>query len=679
MKFATLLLATAASLAFAAPIHAQTNSASAKPAYGSWGYAPQSMDRSVKPGDDFWAYVNGSWDKATPIAADRTGAGVSTVVSDQAEAQVRSIVEELAANPSGSTIARQVGDFYGTWMDTAAIEQAGTAPLKPYLAEIDGAKSRGDLLALFMRPGFASPIDVEILPDPEDPKRYVAFASQATLGLPDRDYYLLTGPKMAANRAAYRDYIIAIHALAGISDGAAKADRIIALETAISKEQWEQARRRDIAQIYNPMNREQMTALAPEFDWVPTLAGMGLGNVGTVIVAEKSAIQATGKLLASTPLETWKEWLAFRFISDHAAQLPKAFDDTRFGFYSRQLNGVQVQRDRWKRGIQFVNLSLGEAVGQIYVERHYPSASNAQMGELIANLRSAYEERIAGNKWMDEATRKEALAKLASFDPRIGHPAKYVDYSAMKVVRGDLLGNVMRAGEFDWNLQLSRLPKPVDRGLWGMNPQEVNAYFDPLNNQITLPAAILQPPFFDPYADAAANYGAIGAIIGHEIGHGFDDQGRKFDATGRIRDWWTPAAAKAYTERTETLGKQFDAYEPIAGTHINGELTMGENIGDLGGLETAYAAYRKHVAKHGEPGLIDGLTGDQRFFIAYAQAWQSKRRDAALQQQLLTDPHSPAKYRVNGIVRNVDAWYKAFNIQPGDKLYLAPEQRVRIW
>jgi putative endopeptidase len=679
MKSVTLLFATAASLAFTTPLAAQTVSAAAKPAYGDWGYNAASMDRSVKPGDDFWAYVNGSWDKETPIAADRASAGVGVVVSDQAEAQVRSIVEQLAADPGGSPVARQVGDFYGTWMDTAAIEQAGTAPLKPYLVQIDAARTRSDLLTLFMRPGFATPLDIGIIPDPADPKHYVAFATQATLGLPDRDYYLLTDAKMAANRAAYRSYIIAIETLAGIGDAAAKADRIMALETAISKEQWDQARRRDIAQIYNPMNREQMTALAPEFDWTPTLAGMGLGKIDTVVVAEKSAIQATGKLLASTPIETWKEWLTFRFISDHASALPKAFDDMRFGIYSKQLNGVEVQRDRWKRGIQMVNGSLGEAVGQIYVERHYPAASNAQMAELIDNLLASYKERISSNQWMDEATRKEALAKLASFDPRIGHPVKYIDYSSMKVVRGDMLGNAMRAGEFEWNLQLSRLPNPVDRGLWDMTPQEVNAYYDPLNNQITFPAAILQPPFFDPYADAAANYGAIGAVIGHEIGHGFDDQGRKFDATGRIRDWWTPAAAKAYTMRTEALGKQYDSYEPIAGTHINGKLTMGENLGDLGGVVTAYAAYRKHVAKHGEQALIDGLTGDQRFFIAYAQAWQSKRRDAAMQQQLLTDPHSPAKYRVNGIVRNVDAWYKAFNVQPGDKLYLTPEQRVRIW
>jgi putative endopeptidase len=338
-----------------------------------------------------------------------------------------------------------------------------------------------------------------------------------------------------------------------------------------------------------------------------------------------------------------------------------------------------VQRDRWKRGVALVSGALGEGIGQIYVQRHYPPESDAQMGELIANLRAALQERIEKNAWMDDATRKEALAKLASFDPRIGHPKTYIDYSSLAVTRGDLLGNAMRSGEFEWKLQLSRLPKPVDRSLWDMTPQTNNAYYDPLQNQITFPAAILQPPYFDPRADPAANYGSIGATIGHEIGHGFDDQGRQFDAAGKLRDWWTADAAKKFTARAAMLIAQYNAYEPIPGVRIKGELTQGENIGDLGGLEMAYAAYRRYVATHGEPPLIGGLTGDQRFFIAYGYSWQSKFREGAIRQQLLTDPHSPAMFRVNGAVRNVDAWYSAFDVKPGDKLYLPPEQRVRIW
>jgi putative endopeptidase len=398
-----------------------------------------------------------------------------------------------------------------------------------------------------------------------------------------------------------------------------------------------------------------------------------------VIVTEPSAVAGAGKLLASVPLSTWKEWLAFRFASDNAGYLAKPFDDARFAFYSKELNGVQVQRERWKRGVRGVNGAMGEAVGEIYIRNHYPAESERQMTELIANLREAYQDRISHNTWMDDATRKEALAKLAAFEPRIGHPVKYIDYSTLKVVNGDALGNALRAEDFGWKLELSRFPKPVDRSLWGMTPQTINAYYDPFNNQITFPAAILQAPFFDPAADPATNYGAIGAVIGHEMGHGFDDEGRKFDAKGSLRDWWSPAAVKAYSTRTDRLVSQYNAFSPFPGVNVNGKLTLGENLGDLSGVEAAYAAYQKYQEKHGAAPVIDGLSGDQRFFIGYAQAWQEKDRENAERQQILTDPHSPGKYRVNGIVRNVDAWYKAFNVQPGDALYLAPDQRVHIW
>ncbi len=676
MSIRTALFCATTSLSLALSVAPAT---AAKPVYGTWGYDAASMDSSVKPGDDFWAFVNGGWDKRTPIAADRSSAGVGVVTSDQAEAQVRAIVEELAKAPNGSRLAQQVGDTYGSWMDTAGIEQLGAAPLKPYLARISDVKNRGDLLSLFIEQGYASPIEVGIFPNPADPTRYVAAVGQATLGMPSREYYLSKDAKMVANRAAYRNYIQTIQTLAGLPGGAASADRIIALETALSEAQWEAKDRRDLEKILNAMDRTKMAALAPQFEWASTLKAAGLGSVDTVYVLETTAVAGAGKQLDSVPLSTWKEWMAFRFASDHAGSLSKAFDDARFAFYSTQLNGITSQRDRWKRGIQLVNGSLGEGVGELYVQRHYPTASDQQMAELITNLRSAYAERISAASWMDQATRKEALAKLAAFDPRTGHPEKYIDYSAMEVKRGDVLGNSIRAAKFDWDLQLSRLPRPVDRKLWGMTPQTVNAYYDPFNNQITFPAAILQPPFFDPNADPALNYGSIGAVIGHEMGHGFDDQGRKFDASGKVRDWWSAATAKAYTDRAAALAKQFDSYEAIPGAHINGNLTLGENLGDLGGIEAAYGAYRKYVADHGEPPVIDGLTGDQRFFIAYAQSWQSKRREEAVRQQLLTDPHSPAKYRVNGIVRNFDPWYKAFNVMPGDALYIPPEQRVHVW
>ncbi|MFL6801831.1 MAG: M13 family metallopeptidase [Sphingomicrobium sp.] len=673
MKFKVFALAAASLAAIAVPASA------AKPTYGDWGYDAAAMDRSVKPGDDLWAYVNGTWDKTTKIAADRASAGPFITLSDKSEADVREIVDNLAKSNDGSVIGQQVGDFYASYMDEAAIEAAGTAPLKPYLGAVDAVQTRDQLLSLFVKPGYASPIDVSIIPDLKDSTRYSAISGQATLGMPSREYYLDDSAKMKAHRAAYRDYIITIQKLAGLPGGAESADRIIALETALSKAQWPAADRRDIDKIYNPMNRSQLAKLAPQFAWNTTLQKAGLGTARSVIVTEPSAVAGAGKILASTPLSTWKEWLAFRFVSDHATYLPKAFDDARFNFYSKELSGVEKQRDRWKRGVRLVNGALGEAVGEIYVKSHYPAESERQMNELIGNLREAYRERITGNSWMDEATRKQALEKLAAFEPRIGHPVKYIDYSTLKVVKGDLLGNVMRSGQFDWDLELSRFPKPVDRTLWGMTPQTINAYYNPLANQITFPAAILQPPFFDPNADPAANYGAIGAVIGHEMGHGFDDEGRKFDAKGNLRDWWSAAAAKAYATRTDNLVAQYNTFSPFAGVNVNGKLTLGENLGDLSGIEAAYAAYKKYTAKHGEPAVIDGLTGDQRFFIAYAQAWQGKDREDALRQQILTDPHSPDKYRTNGIVRNVDAWYKAFNVQPGDKLYLPPEKRVHIW
>ncbi|HEX6374993.1 MAG TPA: M13 family metallopeptidase [Allosphingosinicella sp.] len=667
-----------------APLLAQSGTtapaAAAKPRYGDFGIDLGAMDRSVKPGDSFWHYVNGNWDKTTEIAADRTSAGAGVLLVDEAERQVRAIVEDLARDPakSGQT-GRQVGDFYASWMDEAGIEARGTAPLKPYLARIDAVGNRTDLVKLFAAPGYMSPVGLGILPDPADPTRYIAAAGQGGLGLPNRDYYLLQGEKYDAIRAAYRAYVVKIQQLAGIADAEARADRIIALESALAKIHWEPERQRDIKQIYNPMNRAQLAGLAPQFEWPAMLEAAGLGTVETVIAAEKSAITETGKMLDSVPLSTWKEYLTFHLIRANATALPRAFDQAHFDFYSKTLRGVPQQRDRWKRGMQLINGTLGEAVGRVYVERHYPAESNRQMSELIANLRAGLEARIAASPWMDSATKEQARAKLAAFDPRIGHPAKWIDYSSLRIDRNDILGNMMRSAEFGWNLQLSRLGKPVDRALWDMNPQEVNAYYNPLMNQITFPAAILQPPYFDPKADPAVNYGAIGAIIGHEIGHGFDDQGRQFDPTGRIRDWWTPASSAEFNKRAEKFGKQYDQYEPIPGTRINGKLTMGENIGDLGGLEMAYAAYKRHIAEHGEPPVIGGLTGEQRFFIAYGQSWRSKIREGALRERLLTDPHSPPEYRVNGVVRNVDAWYKAFGVKPGDRMYLPPEERVSIW
>jgi endothelin-converting enzyme/putative endopeptidase len=638
------------------------------------------MDSGVKPGDDFFDYVNGAWAKRTEIAPDRTFVGIDSVLNDQIDKDVRAIVEDTAKNPAEyGQIGQQVGDFYASWMDEAGIAAKGAAPLKPYLDRIAAVKDKGGLIDLFATVGYESPVGISIFPDLANPTQYAAYASQGGLGMPNRDYYLLQGAKYDAYRTAYRAYVTRIQELAGIPDAAAKADKIVTLETEIAKLHWTPEQSREVEKIYNPMDRAKLNAFAPQFMWDRALARSGLGDAKTIVVTETTAVQGVGKLLDSVPLSTWKDYLAYHFVSDHAAYLPKAFDDASFDFFSKTLRDVPNQRDRWKRGVSLVNGALGEAVGQIYVQRHYPPESDRQMGELIANIRAALQEKIETNNWMDAATRKEALAKLAAFDPRTGHPKTYIDYSTLKVDRGDLLGNVMRSGQFDWDLLLTRMKKPVDRSLWGMTPQTNNAYYDPTQNQITFPAAILQPPYFDPNADPASNYGSIGATIGHEIGHGFDDQGRKFDGSGKLRDWWTPETAKKYEAHANMLVKQYDGYEPVPGVHIKGQLTLGENLGDLGGLEVAYAAYRRYVAAHGEPPVIGGLTGDQRFFIAYGYSWETKQREGALRAQLLTNEHSPAKYRVNGVVRNVDAWYKAFDVKPGDKLYLPPEQRVKVW
>ena len=649
------------------------------PRYGAFGIDLTAEDKTVKPGDDFWSYANGSWARRTEIPADKGGVGYGNVLTDEAEINVRKILDDMAANPAkyGAT-GKQAGDFYASWMDEAGIEAKGTAPLKPYLAKIDGVRDLTGLQVLFASVGYASPVEVGANPALDDPTRYTAAVGQGGLGMP-RDYYLLEGEKYDGFRKAYRAYIQQMQELAGIPDAAKKADAIFALETSLAKVQWSPEKSRDIAALNDPEDLAGLEKKAPEFDWALLLKTAGLDSSPKVLMTNNTALTATGPILVNTPLQTWKDYMAFHFVSDHATFLPKAFDDAQFGFYSKTLGGVQVKRDRWKRGVQLTNGALGEAVGKLYVDQYFPASSQAKMAELIENLRAAYKDRITNASWMDAKTRDGALAKLTAFEPRIGHPVKYIDYSSFQVERGDLLGNVMRSGEFGHQLELSRFPKPVDRSLWAMTPQTVNAYYNPLANQITFPAAILQPPYFDANADPAVNYGAIGAIIGHEMGHGFDDQGSQFGPTGKFENWWTPEARKAYAVHTGALSAQYDAFEAIPGTKVNGKLTLGENIGDLSGVETAYEAYQLYQAKHGKAKVIGGLTGDQRFFLAYAQAWQTKVREGRMRQQLLTDPHSPAMFRVNGIVRNVDAWYKAFDIKPGDALYLPPEKRVHIW
>jgi putative endopeptidase len=647
---------------------------------GAWGIDLEAADPSVAPGDDFHRFVNGHWLETFVMPPDKARYGVFDALRERSTEQVHEIVADLAAkDPAEGTLEQKVGEYFATWMNLEHLNALGADPLQPHLDKIAAIEDRENLMMAFANVHLVGPFGVGIIPDPADTTRYTIFATQDGLGMPDRDYYLLDDARFVQFRGAYRDYIVTLHELAGIEDAEAKADAIIKLETDLAQQHWSQAESRDIQKIYNPMTVAQIKELAPQFAWERMLDSLGLGGVEPIVVAQPSVMTAAGEMLESVPLETWKNYLAYHFIRTNAPFLSEAFDQANFEFYSRTLSGIEEQRERWKRGADLVNANLGEAVGKIYVERHFPPEAKAQMDELVANLRAALEERLGQNEWMDDETREQALAKLATFESRIGYPEKWTDYGPLEIEPGDMLGNSLRVTEFLWREQLDRLGGPVDRGIWPYPPQTVNASYNPLLNQITFPAGILQPPFFDPDADAAVNYGAIGGVIGHEIGHGFDDQGRRFDEQGRIRDWWTETADARFQERADRLVEQYNSYSPIEGMYINGRLTLGENIGDLGGLEMAYAAYQRHVAEHGEPPVLDGFTGDQRFFMAWAQVWRSMIRDDALRQRLVTDPHSPAEYRVNGVVRNIDAWYEAFEVESDAALYLPPEERVSIW
>lgn len=652
-----------------------------KTAYGTWGVDTTKGDPAVRPGDDFARYANGKWLDTFEIPADLPGFVSFTKLRLDAEGDVKAIVEEVAAKQSEpGSLEQKVGGYFKSWMDLEKANALGAAPLKPHLDKIYAASTRAELMKFFGSIHHQGPAGFGVIPDPADTTRYIAFVGQAGIGLPDRDYYLKTDGKFPAYRDAYKAYIAKVFELAGIAGGAEKATAILAFETRIANVHWTQEDSRNIQKIYNPMSADQLAKLAPEINWGVIFADLGLSSAPTYLVAQPSAIDKEAEIFAAADPAFLKDWLAFHFINANAQYLSAGFDTASFEFFSKTLRGIPEQRERWKRGINQIDASLGEAVGKIYVERHFPPANKAAMDALVKNLTDAFRERLENNEWMDEATREQALLKLSTFEPKIGYPSKWTDYSSLSI--GDsLLDNALALAEFGWRDQIKDLGKPVDREKWPYPPQTVNASYNPLLNQITFPAGILQPPFFDPNADAAVNYGAIGAVIGHEIGHGFDDQGREFDEKGRIRNWWTQAANDAFKQKTDKLGAQYDSYEPLPGEKISGQLTMGENIGDLGGLQMAYAAYHRYLdqTSGGVAPVIDGLTGDQRFFLAWAQVWQGKYREDELRQRLETDPHSPPYYRINGVVRNLDAWYEAFGVTAGDDLYLPAEERVRIW
>ena len=687
MKIKHLLGASSLAILSAAALSACTTVPAASTAaptaeLGAWGVELDQRDLSVDPGDDFAEYANGTWLANTQIPADLSRYGMFDQLRLDSEGDIRTIVEELAATDAAAgTLEQKVGDYYASWMNVDALNAKGAAPIAGHLEKIFAIDSQNDLNEAYASLHGDAPFGGGIIPDPADTTKYIAFIGQSGLGMPDRDYYLKDDEKFAGYRDAYDTYVTKLMTLAGLDNAEARADAVIALETELAKVHWSAEDSRDIQKIYNPMNADELKLTAPEFNWDVILETSGLSSVETFLVAQPSAIDKAGELFAATPLDVVKDYLAFHLINTNANRLSSDFDDASFEFFGKTLRGTEEQRERWKRGVQIVNGGIGEAVGQIYVDRHFPPSYKTEMETLVGNLVSAFEERLQNNDWMDEETRAQALLKLSTFEPKIGFTEKWIDYSPLEITPGALIENTFAVREFQWNEQLKRLDGPVDRVLWPYPPQTVNASYNPLLNQITFPAGILQPPFFDPHADAAVNYGAIGAVIGHEIGHGFDDQGRRFDEKGRIRDWWSEASNERFQAKTEILGAQYDSYEPVEGLTINGALTMGENIGDLGGLQMGYAAYQRHLDAccGGEAPVIDGLTGDQRFFLGWAQVWRAKAREDEIRRRLVTDPHSPPEYRINGVVRNIDAWYDAFGVTEDNDLYLAPEDRVRIW
>ena len=647
---------------------------------GAWGLDLATHDTTVKPGDDFYRYADGKWIDTHQIPPDRTSWGSFVELADRAEHQIRAIVEALPQDaPEGST-EQKAGDFYRAYLDTQTIERNGLVPAQPGLKAIAAARTHEQLATLMGRPDLRlkAPLAVGITLDQKNPDRYIAVVTQSGLSLPDRDYYLKDDPVFTSLRAKYVAHVERMLTLAGEKQAAAKAAAVLDIETQIAKAHWPAAKRRERDLTYNLRTRAELQQFTPGFPWQPLLEAQGLAGQPEFVVRELDAVQALARLFKQIPVGRWHAYFEYQYLSATADVLPAAFDAERFDFYGHTLNGQPQQRERWKRAVSELSGALGEAIGQLYVQQHFPPEAKQKMLALVENIRTAYSTRIQQLPWMSEDTKRVALEKLAAFRPKIGYPDRWRDYTALQVRASDAFGNSVRAEVFEWQRQLARLAKPTDRGEWTMSPQTVNAYYNPTFNEIVFPAAILQPPFFDPNADPAVNYGGIGGVIGHEMGHGFDDQGSKSDARGVLRTWWQPQDDQAFRKRVDSLAAQYDEFVALPGLKVNGRLTLGENIGDLGGLTVAYEAY--HAALNGrKPPVLDGLTGDQRFFLSWAQVWRSLDRDERLRNLVMSNPHSPPKFRVNGPVRNIDAWYKAFDVKDGDQLYLPPEDRVRIW
>ena len=655
------------------------------------GIDRSAADPAVRIQDDAFRAVNGHWLATAVIPPDRNSTGAFERLYEATQPQLRGLIEAAAKNASegaggdraNAAEEKKIGDLYASFMDVARIELLGTQPIAAELARIDAVKTRADLVALMAeldRIGIDTPISVTVHQDAKDSTKYVADLVQGGIGLPDRDYFLATKDRrFAAIRAKYRTFLATLLTMSGEEHAGAKARAVFALENALARVQWDRVANRDAVKTYNVVAIQDLKTLAPHIDWPRYLAAAEIaGKTTSVVISQPSFIEGLDRAIAKTPLATWKAYFRTRFLTTYAQFLNRDFVDARFAFEGTVLHGTPENQPRWKRGVRLVESAIGEGLGKLYVAKYFPPESKARMDALVKNLLAAYKASIVGLDWMSPATKKEAEAKLAEFTPKIGYPAKWRDYSGLAIKRDDLVGNVMRAASFEYRRNIAKLGKPIDRDEWGMTPQTINAYYNPELNEIVFPAAILQPPFFNPQADDAVNYGAIGAVIGHEISHGFDDQGSQYDGHGNLRNWWTDEDRSRFAAKTRALIAQYGAYSPVKGYHVNGALTLGENIADNSGLAIAYKAY--HLSLHGKPApVIDGLTGDQRLYMGFAQVWQEKNRDEAIIAQIKSDPHSPGEFRANGTLMNQDGFDEAFGVKPGDGMYLPPEKRVKIW
>jgi predicted metalloendopeptidase len=647
------------------------------------GIDADGMDAEVRPQDDLYGFVNGTWMERTEIPPDRSNYGAFIELVDGAEEDVHEIMREAAqqdARLPGSD-AQKVGDFYRSFMDTARVEELGLEPLRPTLTRVDGIESREDLydvMAELEVLGAQKPFGLWVSQDARAADRYITYLSQSGLGLPDRDYYFNEDERFRTFRDKYVQYVEDMLELAETPGAADAARRIMALETRLAENHWTRVENRDREKTYNKVTLQEMADMVPVIDWPRYLEEVHLDEADELIVRQPSYFEAMAQILAEVPLDDWKAYLRFKALDAFAPYLSSDLVETRFDFRRRTLSGVEENRDRWKRAVTAGDDVLGEILGRMYVDRHYRPEAKARMDFMVENLRTAFRQSIDGLEWMGDETKQQAQGKLAKFNTKIGYPEKWKDYSQLEIREDELLGNVMRSRQVEHDRVVKRLGQPVDRTEWFMTPQTVNAYYSPTMNEIVFPAAILQPPFFNVEADDAANYGAIGAVIGHEFSHGFDDQGRKSDGDGNLRDWWTEEDAEGFKGRAQQLVDQYAGYSPIEGMNVNGDLTLGENIGDLAGLTMAYRAYRLSLEGE-EPPVIDGYTGDQRFFMGWTQVWRRKYREDELRRRLVTDPHSPAEYRANGTVLNIDAYHEAYGTQPDDMMWKEPADRVTIW